>query len=199
MSDLSYKKIAIYGGTFNPIHIGHLLTAFEVIEKLKYDHIIFVPANIPAHKKTALNSPSANDRLKMVKLALSGVNIFSCHDLEIKRGGISYTIETVIELAKSLNYKKKFGVILGDDLLPELHLWKDIEKLNNTAELICLTRNKNKTKTYRPKLKIKLLENRLIEISSTEIRSRIKNKLPIDFLVTDKVKEYIIKNKLYTG
>ena len=194
MSDFRNKRIALYGGSFNPIHHGHLLTGLEVIEKLKYDYIVYIPANIPAHKKIE-NIESSKRRLDMVKMAVKKYNKFLFSDVEIKRGGISFTIDTVYELKDIYQSKYKFGIIFGDDLLDELESWKDFNKLAKISEFICLTRDNNKV--YKPKIKINYLNNRIVEMSSTEIRNRVKNKLNIDFMVTNEVKKYIIKNKLY--
>jgi nicotinate-nucleotide adenylyltransferase len=193
MSQYRNKKIAIYGGSFNPIHIGHLLTGFEIIEKLKYDYIMFVPDNIPVHKESSELVPSA-DRLKMVELATKNIDTFIFSDIEIKRGNFSYTYDTVIELHETLKYDRKFGIIFGDDLLEGVSSWKNFDELQNRCEFICLKRKKN---IIRNQLKIQFLENRIIEISSSEIRSRIKNNLPFDFMVTDDVKNYIIEKQLY--
>src|SRR4030042_2383736 len=194
MNNFKNKKIAIYGGTFNPIHIGHLLTGFDLIEKLKYDYVIYIPTNIPAHKKL-INEINQKNRFEMTKLSTQGIDKFLVSDIELKKGGISYTIDTVRELQKKYDYKGKFGVVFGDDLLNDLYSWKEIDLLSKTSDMICMFRNNSKK--INSKYKIKWLENRIINISSTEIRDRIKNKLSINFLVTDKVNKYILKNKLY--
>jgi nicotinate-nucleotide adenylyltransferase len=195
MPDFRNKKIAIFGGSFNPIHLGHLLTGLEVIEKLKYDYIVYIPANIPAHKKE-YNIESSKRRFDMVKMAVKSCDKFLASDVEIKRGGVSFTIDTVCQLKEIYQTKYKFGIIFGDDLLDELESWKDFGNLVKISDLICLTRNKNKIK--KPKIRINYLNNRVVEMSSTEIRNRVKNKLNIDFMVTNEVKKYIIKNKLFS-
>ena len=193
MINLKNKKIAIYGGSFNPIHIGHLITGFDLIEKLNYDYVIYIPANIPSHKKL-VDPASQKHRLKMVKLSISGVKQFLASDIEIKKGGISYTIDTIREL-KRIHENCKFGLVFGDDLVNYLSTWKEIDILSKISQLICM--NRNNIKKIKNKYNIKWLENRIINISSSEIRKRIKNKLPINFLVTDKVKKFIYKKKLY--
>ncbi len=194
MNNFKNKKIAIYGGTFNPIHIGHLITGFDLIEKLKYDYVIYIPANIPAHKKS-IHIINQKNRLEMIKLSTKGIDKFLVSDIELKNGGISYTIDTVRALHKIYDYKGKFGVVFGDDLLNDLYTWKEIDLLSKITDMICMFRNNSKKNNS--KFKIKWLENRIINISSTEIRDRIKNNLPINFLVTDNVNKYILKNKLY--
>ncbi|HOJ64292.1 MAG TPA: nicotinate-nucleotide adenylyltransferase [Spirochaetota bacterium] len=188
------KKIALYGGTFNPIHLGHLLTAIYVRENLGYDLVIFIPANIPVHKDTScLIDPKK--RLKMVELSIRNIKYFLLSDIEIKRGGNSYTIDTVLELKEKYEYNDKFGIIIGDDLLPDLDKWKNIDLLQNICNIICFKRDKYID--IKTNYKVEFVNNRIIEISSTEIRDRIKKGLSIDFMVTDKVKKYIQKNRLY--
>ncbi|OHD13941.1 MAG: nicotinate (nicotinamide) nucleotide adenylyltransferase [Spirochaetes bacterium GWD1_27_9] len=194
LNNLSNKKIAIYGGSFNPIHIGHLLTGFDIIEKLGYEHIIYIPANIPVHKDSS-GFPEPSHRLKMLNLSIKYTKFFLSSDIEIKRGGLTYTYDTVEELTKLLNYKAKFGVVFGDDLLAGLNKWKNIDSLQNICELICLKRDLS-TKENIP-YKITYLKNRVFSISSTEIRERVKSNLSIDYMVTKEVKNYIVRKKLY--
>lgn len=194
MKDIKNKKIAIYGGTFDPIHLGHLLTGSVVIKTLGYDLIIFVPANIPVHKDFT-ETAGAQKRLTMVEIAIEGQTHFDVLDVEIQRGGRSYTIDTVRQLVKEYDLKNKIGIIFGDDLLDELNTWKEIEELNKKCELICLKRNKKAI----PKTpyNVKFVDNNRINISSSEIRKKIKNGLSIGNMVAPKVEKYIIDNKLY--
>ncbi len=186
-------RIAVYGGSFNPIHYGHLLSAVWVLEKLNYDKIILVPANIPVHKSYS-DYPAAVHRLKMTELAAEGLDYLEASDVEIKRGGKSYSIDTIRELKEKLNLTEKPGLIFGDDLLDGLHLWKEIDKLCTECELICLKRDNFSTSVSYP---MTLLDNRVINISSTDIRDRVRSGRKIDFLLPDKVKDYINKHNLY--
>lgn len=186
-------KVAVYGGSFNPIHYGHLLSAVWVLEKLNYDKIILVPTNIPVHKSYS-DFPLPCHRLKMTELAVEGFDYLEVSDVEIQRGGNSYTIDTVREFKDKLNLTEKLGVIIGDDLLDGLHKWKKIDNLCLETELICLKRNNCSIIAPYP---MTLLDNRVINISSTDIRDRIRNGRKIDFLLPDKVKDYINRHKLY--
>ena len=194
MISLSNKKIAIFGGTFNPIHIGHLLTGYDVLEKLNYDYIVYIPANIPAHKDLAYNIPS-HYRLKMVQLSVKNNKKFLYSNIEIKKGGTSYSIDTVREFKDKYKISNKIGLIIGSDLIGTLNTWKEIDKLSYECDIICLKRNfpQNTVLNFR----IINVKNKIIDISSTLIRERIKNKFPIDFMVTEKVKKYIHRKKLY--
>jgi nicotinate-nucleotide adenylyltransferase len=186
-------KIAIYGGTFNPIHVGHILTGYEILEKLGYDHVLYVPDNIPVHKNVVKSD--SHDRLKMVELSLKRIKGFSFSDIEIKRGGYSYTYDTVIELREQLDVDNKFGVIFGDDLLSGIHLWKNIGELERICDLVCLKRNN--TVTNPPDIRIEYFNNKIFDISSTEIRNRVESGLTIFGMVTEEVGKYITKRRLY--
>ncbi|MCK4798042.1 MAG: nicotinate-nucleotide adenylyltransferase [Spirochaetes bacterium] len=194
MINLSDKKVAIYGGTFNPIHIGHLLTGFDVIEKLKYDYIIYIPTNISVHKNTN-NALSAKHRLKMVDLSIKGIKGFLSSDVEIRRGGLTYTIDTIRQLKEEYKYNGKFGIVFGDDLIEDLSTWKEIELLQDIADLICLFRNNRNI--IHSKYKVRWVKNRVVEINSTEIRERINKNISINFMVTNDVNKYILTKKLY--
>ncbi len=186
-------KTAIYGGSFNPVHYGHLLSAVWVFEKLNYDKIILVPTNIPVHKNYS-DFPSAIHRLEMLRLAVEGIDYLEVSDVEIQRGGNSYSIDTVRELTQKLNLTQKPGLIIGDDLLDGLCKWKEIDNLCRESNLVCLKRNNCSVTTPYP---LTFLDNRIISISSTDIRERIRIGKKIDFLLPDKVKDYITEHKLY--
>jgi nicotinate-nucleotide adenylyltransferase len=117
-------RIGILGGTFNPPHLGHLILAEEVREKLNLDKIFFIPTNIPPHKST--ESVSSWHRFNMVKLAIKSNPYFEVLDLEIKRGGVSFTIDTIKEL-KSKFPRDEFYLIVGSDLASTFSTWKDFD------------------------------------------------------------------------
>ncbi|HNZ27113.1 MAG TPA: nicotinate-nucleotide adenylyltransferase [Spirochaetota bacterium] len=193
---LNNKNVALFGGTFNPIHSGHILTALDVLEKTDYDVVVFIPTSIPIHKETTeLIDPYR--RLDMVNIAVKGVDRFLSSDVEIKKGGFSRTIDTVEYFKNTFPDIKKIGVVFGDDLLDGLNTWKGIDKLEEITELLCLTRNI--TDTPKSNYKITFLKNRVIELSSSEIRNRVKLGLKINCMVPEKVIKYIYKNSLYKG
>jgi nicotinate-nucleotide adenylyltransferase len=189
-----HDRVAIYGGSFNPVHIGHLLTGFDLIDKAGFDHVVYIPANMPVHKDFSDAAP-ASDRLAMVQLCTALCDSFSCLDIEIERGGNSYTIDTVREIITMFQLKKKPAVILGDDLLDTLPSWKAIDDLRDISELVCLHReSSNNIDSEIPVTRVK---NRIIDISSTEIRDRLRKNLQIDFMVPEKVNEYLKRKRLY--
>ena len=189
------KPVGILGGTFDPIHLGHLITAQALLEIRNLEKIIFIPCSISPHKKNIRHS-EAKHRINMVKLAVKGIPYFSYSEIEIKRGGISYMVDTLMELKKSFN---KIELIIGFDNIEKFYTWKEPDKLLKLAKLIVMKRETEKEilvkdKYYKSAIFVK---TPAIEIQSTDIRKRLKKNLPIDFLITKEVKNYILKNNLY--
>jgi nicotinate-nucleotide adenylyltransferase len=186
-------KIGILGGTFNPIHIGHLILAEEAREKLRLDRIIFVPAYLPPHKDGS-GIAAARDRLAMVKSAIKGNKYFCVSDIEIKRDGRSYTIDTI------KGFKLKFPAdelyfIIGSDLLKYLEDWKDLREIIKLVKFVAATRPGyplEKIPSY-----ISTIPIRAVDISGFEIRQAISKDKSFRYLVPEVVYEYILKNKLY--
>lgn len=188
-------KYAIMGGTFNPIHYGHLFLAEEVKTTLGYDYIIFVPAYRPAHK-TVENSDSPMHRYNMVKLAIKPYSYFLCDDCELKRRGTSYMIDTVNEIHNRYKSNETIGLIIGDDLLAQFHKWKNAQELASRVELIVAKRRSMKKVSFN--YPHTYLQNKILAISASEIRDRIYGKKSVRFLLPDKVYGYIQKYKLYS-
>lgn len=188
------NKIGVYGGTFDPIHNGHLITAQAVREIRNLDKIIFIPAFVSPHKLNVISS-SNEHRLNMINLAIEGVDYLECSDMEIKRKDISYTIDTLTELKKSY---KEIELIIGYDNLFKFDTWKNPQEIVKLVKLVVLKRKSNITGITNQYFdKAEFVDTPIIEISGTSIRERVKNNMPIDFLVPDKVKQYIYKNNLY--
>jgi len=186
-------KVGILGGTFNPIHIGHLVLAEEARQKLKLDRVIFVPAYLPPHKASR-GLAKAAQRYMMVKLAIKGNKYFRLSDIEIKRNGYSYTIDTLRELKKTL-VKDKLYFITGSDLLDYLDDWKGLREVVKIARFVVATRPGyplKKLPAY-----ISTLAIRAIDISAFRIRQAIKKNRSIRYLVPREVYRYIERNKLY--
>lgn len=186
-------KIGILGGTFNPIHIGHLILAEEAGEKLSLDRLIFVPAYLPPHKDNSGIAP-AGERLKMVRLAIKDNRNFFVSDIEIRRDGRSYTIDTLKGFKK--NYPKDdLYFIIGSDLLKYLEEWKELNEIISMVKFITATRPGyplEKIPSY-----IKTMEIRAVDVSGFEIRSRIAQGKSFRYLVPESVFNYISKNGLY--
>ncbi len=186
-------KIAILGGTFNPPHFGHLFFANEVRQKLNYDKIIFIPSSISAHKKRDINT-SDSDRIEMTKLAVENLSWAGFSDCDIKRGGVTRTLDTIEDIHKEFRLDSKPGFIIGDDLMSGFHLWKNPDLIAQNAELIIGVRESVISDFD---YKFTQVSNRAFPLSSSEIRSRVKEGFDIDFLLPKEVIEYIKKNGLY--
>lgn len=190
------SAVGIFGGTFDPIHIGHLITAQSVRELRKLDKIIFIPAFISPHK-TDSETTEAVHRLKMTKLAVKDTSFFEVSDIEVERENVSFTIDTLNILSKKYN---KLDLIIGYDNIFDFYSWKNPDEIIKLVNLVVLKRKsqqdkRKKDKYYKAAI---FLETPAIEISSSEIRKRLQSNLPIDFMVTKEVQKYIIKNNLYT-
>jgi len=186
-------KIGILGGTFNPVHLGHLILAEEVRENLGLDRIIFVPANIPPHKN-ASDIASAKERFNMLKFAVSNNKYFCVSDLEIKRSGPSYTIDTIKEL-KRIYPEDELYFITGSDLLKYLNEWKDLSEIIKLVKFVVATRPGyplEKIPSY-----IQTIAIRAVDISAFEIREAVKQKKSFRYLVPESVFKYINKKRLY--
>ncbi|NWF51194.1 MAG: nicotinate-nucleotide adenylyltransferase [Ignavibacteriaceae bacterium] len=189
------SKVGIFGGTFDPIHHGHLITAQSVREIRSLDKIIFVPAYISPHKQHAKASSAAH-RLNMIKLALDEIPFFEYSDFEIKQHTISYTIDTLREFKK---FFSEIELIIGYDNIFQFHSWKDPDEIMKIAKVIVLKRKSSHPLDFIDKYveAAVFVQTRGIEISATDIRNRVAQNLPIHYLVPKEVEEYIYKNNLY--
>ena len=138
-------KLAVLGGSFNPVHIGHLALADAVCVEFGFDKILFVPTAEPPHKKLAPDFASAKDRLAMLRCAVEKNPRFEVSDVEIARGGVSYTFDTLEELSKKYagQLSAKIALIMGSDLLAGFPLWRNAEQIARMADLILASRQKN--------------------------------------------------------
>ncbi|MCX5696465.1 MAG: nicotinate-nucleotide adenylyltransferase [Candidatus Omnitrophica bacterium] len=194
-------KIGILGGTFNPIHIGHLILAEEAREKLGLDKVIFVPTFVPPHKDNVDIAPAAA-RLKMVKLAIAGNKYFSVSDIEIERNGRSYTIDTIKEFKKNYSLDQIFFII-GSDLMKYLDDWKDINEISKLVKFVVATRpgyplEDITTYAVSRQTGVSTLPIRAVDISGFEIRGAIKEGKSFRYLVPEAVFRYINKKRIYT-
>ena len=189
------SKVGIFGGTFDPIHHGHLITAQSVREIRHLDKIIFIPSFISPHKAD-VNSVSPEHRMNMLKLAVEGVDFFEVSDYEIKKEGISYTIDTLKEFKKIYD---KLEFIMGYDNIFKFHNWKEPDGIMGLTKVIVLERKSSKPHPFDDKYveQAIFVETRGIEISATDIREKVKQGMPIHYLVPRKVKEYIYSFNLY--
>ena len=197
---MSSSQQIFLGGSFNPIHYGHLITAKAVAQTLAYEHVLLIPAWVSPLKQTASAGASAEDRCHMCRLAAEEDSLFVVDDLEIQRGGASYTIDTVQEL-------KRRGIpqvhwLIGADQLMDLPRWKDPQLLLREVRFVIMRRPGSEidwTKLppeYRF-LQECLVDAPLVDISGTDIRRRVKAGESIDGLTPPKVASYIQTRGLY--
>ena len=190
------KRIGIFGGSFDPPHIGHLIIAELARAELRLDQVIFVPAFVPPHKEGS-HASTAIDRLKMTALAATGHAAFRVSDIEIRRKGVSYTVDTVRAFKRRYRTATLF-LIIGGDSLAQFLSWRAPDEIMSKVSLVVYHRS-----GFRPKLgglakgKIHFVRGPLLEISSTEIRKRIAAGKSIRYLVTDPVRAYIARRRLY--
>jgi nicotinate-nucleotide adenylyltransferase len=189
------SKVGIFGGTFDPIHLGHLITAQSVKELRNLEKIIFIPAFISPHKSDAKTS-SPEDRLNMIKLAVDDIPFFDFSDIEVKKGGISFSIDTLRELKKQYS---ELEFIIGYDNIFSFHTWKEPDEIFKLAKVVVLKRKSSHPPQFEDKYyhQAAYVQTRGIEISATDIRERVKKRMPINFLVPPAVMEYIYEHKLY--
>lgn len=198
------KRVGIMGGTFDPIHVGHLMIAEAVRDEYQLDKVLFIPAAIPPHKQEK-SVTTASHRYIMTKLATFSNPYFEVSDIEMHRPGPSYTIDTIYELTQLYGAGTELFFITGADTLQELHTWNRIEKLLEMCHFIGASRKGCLPDIAQIKAsfgelgekKIHRLETLELEISSTDIRHRIKNGQSIKYIVPEQVEQYIYKEGLY--
>ena len=220
------KHTGLFGGTFNPIHLAHLRAAQEVKEKFALDVIFLIPSALPPHK-TPIDIADAKDRLEMTGLALSNYPDFAVSDVELKRSGPSYTIDTINHFQQIIPENSRLHLVLGFDAFLEIDTWKSYRDLFQLIPFIVMARPGSGCDTYNENRKIieiflkekisdgyKYLSSESccvhdekqrvhffkvtpMDISSTQIRNYIREGKSIQFLVTENVKNYIQKKGLY--
>ncbi len=192
-------KTCLFGGTFDPPHLGHLILAQTIFEAEKFDKIVFIPAHKPPHKKENGYSP-VNDRKKMVKIAIQENPNFVMSELEISRGGTSYSLDTIIEYKKEAKIESKdLYFLIGSDTLKTFHSWNKPNQILKECQLIVAIRPGFRPSDINTDIlsKIQFANVPRIEISSSQIRERWKEGKTIRYMVTQQVWEYINDNKLY--
>ena len=191
-------RIAIYGGSFNPMHIGHEKIVDYVLNNLNTDKIIIIPVGIPSHREN--NLEQSDTRLKICKEIFKGNKKIEVSDIEIKSEGKSYTYDTLLKLMDLYGENNEFFEIIGEDSLKSLKTWKNYEELLKICKFIVFRRKDDKNiqidEEFLNNKNIIILENEYYDISSTEIRNMVKNNEDISAFVNKKVKKLIEKEYL---
>ena len=194
------KHRLLFGGSFNPIHFGHLICARAAAEALGYERVILVPSAQPPHKPGAADLAATQDRLAMIQLAIGDSELFEINDLELKRKGPSYTIDSVREL-KAGGWGK-IDWLIGADMVQILPQWHKPEELLREVNFVLLGRpgwqiDWSKLPEMYRHLKANVVQAPLIQISASEIRQRIRQGLSVEYMTPDPVVKYIAEHRLY--
>lgn len=200
---MSRKGIGILGGTFDPIHLGHLHMAEAVYESMQLEKIVFIPAFVPPHK-IGLDYAPAADRYAMTQLATAPYQHFIVSDIELRRSGVSYTVDTLHAL-RALHPAKQLYFIIGADSVVQLHTWNSIEEMLDLATFVAAGRPGYEDVMDEVKCnlgdkaaqKIVLLHTPEYDISSTDIRKRVRLHASLAGLVPETVEKYIYEHGLY--
>lgn len=208
------QRIGIFGGTFDPIHLGHLLIAETAREQLGLHQVRFIPAAIAPHKLDRTAAVTGKQRAEMVQLAINGNPAFVCDQRELSRGGVSYTVDTLEELRREYT-ASQLVLIIGADSLHELDTWREPQRICELAFVAVVARGGQPTpdltylQRYLPPAQVaddekNTLEQHLIsmpqlEISSTDIRRRIASGYSVRYLLPPAVAAYIAAQQLYRG
>lgn len=186
------ERVGIFGGSFDPVHLGHLILAEAALEELDLDRIIFIPAGISPFKQDRPPGASAEQRLAMLRLAVAREPLFSVDDRELRREGLSYTIDTVRSLMGD-HPGVRFLFLIGADNLKDLPSWHSIGELMNLVDFALLDRGDAVTK---PEYGFPIVRRR-IDLSSTDIRERSAKGLSIRFMVPGEVYDYLMTHAPY--
>lgn len=186
---ISSEKIGLFGGSFDPIHHGHLILARDAMESLGLDRVIFIPVNVSPHK-LAHPPVAARLRCEMVAVAIAGESRFSMDSCEAEREGPSFAVDTVRLMRRRFPQAELFYFI-GEDNVSSLHTWREIDELKKLASFVVLARGNLQPVEGFPVI------SRNIDISSTDIRNRIARGLPVRYLLPDAVCAILTRHQLY--
>ena len=205
MQKQKIKKLAIMGGTFDPIHIGHLVAAEEVRHEFDIDEVLFVPTGHPPHKAN-INMTTSENRYLMTVLATASNENFNVSRIEIDREGVTYTVDTIKELKRLYGDEVQLYFITGADAIHKILTWKEPQELLQLCDFVAVTRPGYKKEELLKQVdalksqyeaRVHFLEVPALAISSSNIRKRIEAHKPIKYLVCEEVETYIMKNNLY--
>lgn len=192
-------NICLFGGTFDPPHIGHLIIAESILSDLDIDKIIFIPSSIPPHK-TLHSYSSASSRVEMLQISIKGTPAFQISDIELNRPGASYSIDTIKQIKSQMSLsKEELYFVIGSDSLVEFQTWKNPHEILSLAQVIIAPRPLFIKDMVKPEFleQVHFLDTPQIDISSSMIRERVREKKSIRYYVIPEVLEYIQEKRLY--
>ena len=187
-------RIGVLGGSFNPPHIGHLIVASDACEALSLDLLLIVPANANPLKGMNAGGATAEQRLEMVRLAFAGDSRFEVSSMEMERGGLSYTVDT-LEALQAQHQGAELVLLMGIDALRTIDRWKRPERIREIAQLAVLERGENDDHAVPPGVTV--VTTRRIDVSASEIRDRVAAGRSIKGFVAESVERYISAAELY--
>ena len=193
---MSKIRLGVMGGTFDPIHFGHLVAANEAASQFGLEKVIFVPTGEPWQKSSIT---PAKHRYAMTQLAIADNSHFEISDVDIKRDGPTYTVDTLRDI-QALHPDAELYFITGADAISQILTWKDVDQIWSKAHFVGVTRPGHALQVPKtPQATVSLIEIPALAISSTDIRARVKAGKPIEYLLPNEVIEYIGQNQLYQG
>lgn len=195
---MAAARIGVFGGTFDPPHVGHLVTAVNVRHDLRLDRLLLVVANEPWQKIGSRPITPASDRLAMVEAAVAGVAGLEACALEIQRGGHSYTADTLTELAE-LHPGAELFLVLGADAATGLPTWERVEEVRSLASLVIVDRPGEPPPVVPDGWDWTHVEVPRLEVSSTDLRDRVADGRPLDYLLPRDVVACVRERRLYRG
>ena len=190
------RKIGIFGGTFDPIHVGHLVAAVNVRHALSLDRLLLVVANQPWQKEGSRSITPAEDRFAMVEAAVGGVRGLEASRIEIDRGGPSFTADT-IEAVMAMDPGADLFTVVGADAADALHTWERVEVIARLSTLVVVNRPGSTLRATLDGWRVVEIEIPALEVSSTDLRSRARDGRPLDYLVPESVVRVIRSRDLY--
>ena len=192
------RRIGVFGGSFDPVHCGHLIVAQDVLAALSLESVLLVPACVPPHKTGIVLSPPEH-RLAMTRLVAKDDPRFESSGIEIERGGVSYTVDTMRQLGEHPGQGTELFFIVGSDNLADFPSWKEPRELLDLCTIVTIARPGFRVEDLPPLLRGKALrvEVTAVDISSRVIRERVRKGMPIRYLVPPLVEMYIAKHGLY--
>ncbi|TSB46792.1 nicotinate-nucleotide adenylyltransferase [Alkalicoccobacillus porphyridii] len=191
---MSGKKIGLFGGTFDPPHLGHMLIAQEALTECQLDEIWFIPVSTPPHKEREVTP--GQERFEMLQCATADEQRFQVSDVELSRSGRSYTVDTVKHFTQ-MYPNDQFYFIIGGDMVESLEEWKDIETIFDLVTFIGVQRSGSKEASHAYQNRIWHLDLVQVDFSSSNIRKRLIDSKPVRYMVPDSVNSYIQKGGLY--
>ncbi len=191
-------RIGIFGGTFDPVHIGHLVAATWALEALALDRVLLVVANVPWQKAGTRTVTPAEDRFLVVQAAVSGVEGLEASRMEIERGGASYSADTVAELLGSVPSVEPY-LIVGADVAAELGTWQRVDELRESVTLVVVDRGGTVPGADPPGWRVERLRIPALDLSSSQLRERLAEGRSVDFLIPEAAIRCIRQLNLYAG